>query len=301
MNVKNVQTLILDGVSFQLKESHDFKWLHNLGEVFCVFDQQDSGNISFGVQKGNVKRFVKYGGAQTLNYSGEPREAVNKLKKAKNVYKELEHAYLVKLVGHLELPAGFALVFEWFDGLNIQKNSEPSSAYQRFKKLPLDLRLQSLTTIFEFHAHVERNNYVALDFYDGSILYDFEQHITKVCDVDLYHIKPFYNQMGRLWGSSRFMSPEEFSLASEIDGQSNVFNMGAIAFALVGGTLDRSYSNWEAGEELYQVAKKAVEKDRNSRYASLFDFYTEWKFCVGKTIHSLHKRDNYNTNCFDSK
>lgn len=278
--MRYAQSLVLDGVSFQLKEHHDFKWLNDFGEVFCVFDRQDSGNISFGVQKGNVKRFIKYAGAQTINYAGDPKEAIKKLKNAKDVYKELEHPYLVKLVDHLELREGFVLVFEWFDGLNIQKNVELNSACQRFKKLPLELRLQSLSTIFEFHVHVEKNNYVAIDFYDGSILYDFKQNITKICDVDLYQVKPFYNQVGRLWGSSRFMSPEEFTIASEIDGRSNVFNMGAMAFALVGGALDRSYDTWEAGRELYQVAKKAVEKNRNNRYASVIDFYTEWKFYV---------------------
>ena len=32
--------------------------------------------------------------------------------------------------------------------------------------------------------------------------------------------------MGRLWGSSRFMSPEEFELNAIIDSRTNVFNMG---------------------------------------------------------------------------
>lgn len=88
---------------------------------FCVFDKQDSGNISFGVQKGNVKSLIKYAGAQTINYAGDPKEAIKKLKNAKVVYKELEHPYLVKLIDHLELREGFVLVFEWFDGLNIQR------------------------------------------------------------------------------------------------------------------------------------------------------------------------------------
>jgi serine/threonine-protein kinase len=30
--------------------------------------------------------------------------------------------------------------------------------------------------------------------------------------------------------------------------------MGAVAFGLLGGELDRSYSKWEAGKALYEVA-----------------------------------------------
>jgi serine/threonine-protein kinase len=38
------------------------------------------------------------------------------------------------------------------------------------------------------------------------------------------------------------MSPEEFILVAQIDGRTNVFNLGAIAFALLGGELDRSFT-----------------------------------------------------------
>ncbi len=38
----------------------------------------------------------------------------------------------------------------------------------------------------------------------------------KFCDIDLYSKKPYVNKMGRLWGSSRFMSPEEFELNAMI-------------------------------------------------------------------------------------
>ncbi|WP_373605249.1 MULTISPECIES: hypothetical protein [Bacillus] len=44
-------TIHLDNVTFQLKEYQDFDWLVSLGKVFTVFDQQDSGNISFGIEK----------------------------------------------------------------------------------------------------------------------------------------------------------------------------------------------------------------------------------------------------------
>lgn len=85
------------------------------------------------------------------------------------------------------------------------------------------------------------------------------------------------NTMGRLWGSSRFMSPEEFELGSEIDERTNVFNMGAIAFGLLGGELDHSILEWDAGQELYEVAMKAVEKDKKARYSTVEEFFLEWE------------------------
>lgn len=61
-----------------------------------------------------------------------------------------------------------------------------------------------------------------------------------------------------------------------LDSRTNVFNMGATAFVLLGGELDRSIEKWEAGHELYQVVCKAVETNRNQRYQSLSDFYLAW-------------------------
>ena len=59
-------TLSFDDVTFKLKEYQDFEWLVKLGRVFTVFDQQDSGNICFGIEIDGQKRFVKYAGAKTI-------------------------------------------------------------------------------------------------------------------------------------------------------------------------------------------------------------------------------------------
>jgi serine/threonine-protein kinase len=287
------QIIRLDNVSFQLKEKHDFEWLRSLGEVFCVFDQQDSGNICFGIEKEGIKKFVKYAGAKTLEYSGQPKDAITRLRRSIPLYKDMNHPHLINLVEYFEVGKGYALVFDWFNGECLHshwsfppphKYNHPDSPFYRYKQLPIEYRLESLKNIFEFHVHVEKMDYVAVDFYDGSILYDFKNNITKICDIDLYMKKPFINTMGRLWGSSRFMSPEEFKLGAEIDERTNVFNMGAIAFGLLGGELDRSLLKWDAGQELYEVAIKAVEESRSRRFSSVEEFFNAWN-SVSKKIH----------------
>lgn len=61
-------TYEIDAVTFQLQEACDFVWLTKLGKVFKVFDQQDSGNLSFGVEQDGKKFFVKFAGARPLTY-----------------------------------------------------------------------------------------------------------------------------------------------------------------------------------------------------------------------------------------
>ncbi|KAB7668706.1 protein kinase domain-containing protein [Bacillus sp. B1-b2] len=281
-----MKVINLDKVSFQLKEIHNFEWLINMGEVFSVFDEQDSGNICFGIEKDGTRKFVKYAGAKTKEYTGQPEDAIAILKNSIPIYEHLKHKHLINLLEHFEVENGYVLVFEWFEGECLHshwsfpppyKYNHPDSPFYRFKQLPIEQRLKSFKSIVDFHLNVERNNYVAVDFYDGSILYDFKNNVTKICDIDLYKKKPFINKMGRMWGSSRFMSPEEFKLGSKIDERTNVYNMGAISFGLLGGELDRSISKWDGGQELYKVAIRAVSLDRSERYSTIEEFISAWE------------------------
>ncbi|WP_138753264.1 serine/threonine protein kinase [Paenibacillus sinopodophylli] len=275
----------LDQVTFQLDEKHDFDWITKLGTVFQVFDQQDSGNISFGIEKSGRKYFVKYAGARLAAFSGNTNDAISRLRAAIPLYEQLKHPSLIELVDHIELESGYAAIFQWFEGESLHphwsfpppaKYVNPASPYFRFKQLPAARRLLALDRIFAFHSFIEQEGVVAVDFYDGSLLYDFGRNEMKICDIDVYQRKPFINTMGRLWGSSRFMSPEEFIMGAPIDEISNVYTMGAAAFALLGAELDRSYAKWDAGEGLYNVAIKAVSPDRESRFASVSAFKSAW-------------------------
>ena len=243
----DIITIPLDNITVRLREYHDFCFLKQLGEAFCVFDEQDSGNICFGVASGTEKLFIKYAGAKTIDYSGNPEDAVDRLKQAMPLYHALRHPDLSELREHFAVNAGYAAVFTWFPGECLhahwaftpaEKYHHPDSPSYRHKQLPLARRLDSLETIFTFHEHVARQGYVAIDFYDGSILYDFARHATKICDIDVYARLPYTNTMGRMWGSTRFMSPEEFEPGAAIDEVTNVFTMGATAFALLGGERD---------------------------------------------------------------
>ncbi|QTN01523.1 serine/threonine protein kinase [Sediminibacillus dalangtanensis] len=275
-------------MKFQLQEEHDFSWLEQLGTVFYVFDQQDSGNISFGVEKDGQKYFVKYAGAKPTEFTGNPNDAVQRLKKAVPVYQEFEHPYLIELIDSFSTGNGFAVVFQWFEGECLhahwqyggkEKYTNPKSPFYRFRKLDVKKRLKALDAIFSFHTYVESKDYVAVDFYDGSILYDFQKDETKICDIDFYRKAPSMNDIGEeFWGSNRSKSPEEYKLGAPIDSITTVFNLGAIAFGLLGGERDRSYSKWEADPGLYEVAWRAVEEDRNKRYATVKDFYGAWKY-----------------------
>lgn len=258
----------IDNVPFELQEQHDFSWLQAFGNVFCVFDQQDSGNLSFGIEKNGKKLFLKYAGCKPMEFTGNPKDAISSLSSAVALYKSLEHPNLIKIVDHFRTDNGYAAIFEWFEGeclhshwsfAEAPKYTHPDSPFFKYKQLSVEKRLKSLDSIYSFHTFVESKGYVAVDFYDGSILYDFSNHVTRICDIDFYR-----------------KAPEEFELGAPIDARTNVFTMGAIAFGLLGAERDHSFSKWEAGKQLYEVALRAVSQEREQRYQTIYEFRNAW-------------------------
>ena len=270
-----------DGVPYKLKAPFDFSFISKYGKAFKVLDDQDSGNICFGVVDGENQYFVKFAGAPTDRACVSADEAVINLKRTVPIYQDLAHPNLIKLIKAEEVDNGFAMIFEWADAESMHPMYPRSR--KKFMQMSIETRHQVFEEILAFHAHAVKQGYVAIDFYDGSIMYDFGNRKTIICDIDFYTKAPYINEMGRLWGSSRFMSPEEFQLGAIIDEITNVFAIGAVAFALFGNERDKCIEKWNVSKELFDVAKKAVSDGRNERQQSIEQLIAEWKAAYAKT------------------
>lgn len=154
--------------------------------MFKVYDDQDSGNICFGTEKYGQRYFIKFAGAPTERYNGNPADAIARRKATLPVYSELQHENLIE--------------------------------------------------------------YVIFD-------------------------------MGRMWGSSLFQSPEEYEVGTVIDEITNVYTVGATAFALF-GEYNRNRDRWQHSDKLFEVAAKAVSADRNGRQQSIRQLREEWEMAI---------------------
>ncbi len=264
----------IDGVPYRMKSEFDFGFISKYGKVFRVFDDQDSGNICFGIKNNGEKFFIKFAGAPAARYDGELSDAVRRLKNALPVYSDLRHKNLIEFIGSEEIGGGFAMIFKWAEG-ECMGRMYPDSC-KKFMLLPIEARLEVFRDILNFLEYTAAQSYAAVDFYDGSIMYDFEKKRTVICDIDFFRKIPSVNDMGRMWGSSLFMSPEEYTLGAPIDEITNVYTAGAMAFALL-SDYSRSRGKWTLGEELYNVAEKAVSDERSKRQKSIKQFISEWE------------------------
>jgi serine/threonine-protein kinase len=166
-------------------------------------------------------------------------------------------------------------VYDWLDGAVLYHPADPQalprdhpgSPHARFRRLPTPEVLAALDTVYDLHRALAGAGFVAVDLYDGCLLYDFDGGIMHVVDLDEYRPGPFRNPSRRLPGSTRFMAPEEFVRGAPIDEVTNVFTLGRCAAVLLADTPD----------PLRPVIERATRRERALRYSTVAEFATAWE------------------------
>jgi serine/threonine protein kinase, bacterial len=221
---------------------HPLDHVRRSGTVVAEFGHltQDSGNVSWLVDVGDRCLFVKTAGTDAPPPPGaaiphfDHAGRVRLLRNAVELAHSCDHPALPRLLNVIESPAGPALVYESAPGelLNVPRarRRDPASAYQRFAHLPADRLLGVLDVLIDLHAALAAAGWVAVDLYDGCLIVDFGTASLKVVDLDSYRRGPSANDLGRMFGSTRFMAPEELQLGAVIDERTTVFTLGRLAW-----------------------------------------------------------------------
>ena len=269
--------LEIDGLGCELKRFHDLSWLKGLGRVFVVFDGLISGNLCFGVQAADRRLFVKFAGAPTLQYAGNPDAAVENLISAASKYEALRHPSLSPMIGQFQTSGGFGLLFPWFPGfalapLELHMNS--------FRELKLQDRLRMYDNLASFFVHVSDSDYTLAGISDRQILVDFESMNILFSSVDHFMEMPACTPYSKMAGSPWYIPPEGYLPGSSLDEGSNVYALGALAFTFFGDRKKRSEAGWECGPALYRIAKQAMHDKRDSRQAYARDYLSAWRGAV---------------------
>lgn len=290
---------IIDGIPYRLKKETDLSFLKQYGRCFRVFDETGSGCISFGMEKGNEKYFVKTAGADTLYGEVTPQESVVLLKNAAVIYEDLKGEPLILLKEKYSFNDLYVTVFAWaegeclFDHWNFEyykAHPDVLSPRKRFRLLPLPEKLKTAERILCFLERTAEKGYTAVDFYDGSLLYDFETEKLTVCDIDLFRHGPQINDQGEGWfGTKRLKAPEENETGALIDEVTNVFTAGALLMDLFSTetTEKKRYDKgmfipdekqyYTGSDASYEVLMKAVSYERSERWQTIREFHEAWR------------------------
>lgn len=256
------------------------EFLAGVGEIFAVFDHrtQDSGNASYGVEVGGRRYFVKTAGDPDDDDSAHlsHAERVGLLRNAAELARSVRHPALPKFHGVVESPRAPMLVYEWADGHLVR------SALARVRALPLSEIARLLDAVFDLHAALAERGWVACDFYDGAMIYDFQRRRVRAVDLDCYRRGAFVNEMGRMFGSSRFMAPEEFELGAAIDERTTVFTLGRTAAVLLSdGSLNRA--PFRGSDAQYEATLTACRQSPDERFQTVAQFRAAWMLTLTGT------------------
>ena len=293
----------IDNVEFKLREYQDFNWLNNYGQAFMVIDETGSGCISFGIEKDNKKYFFKIAGAKTVNAEVSEEESIRLLKNAVIKYKAIKHDNLIKYIDSFDYKEFFVVIYEYaegeclFDHWNFDKykKTKEITPLMKFKSLSIEKRLNVVEKLFTFFETFINCGYVAVDFYDSSIIYNFKNDTVTFCDIDLFRKLPTTNDLGQdYFGTKRLKAPEENELGAPIDELTSEFTLGAIIFDIfsevknadkrynLGMFIPNDIEYFSLSKEVYNVLIKATNYDRNKRYKSIKEFHNEFIIALTK-------------------
>jgi serine/threonine-protein kinase len=246
-------------------------------DAFAVFDQQDSGCISYGVERDGRKLFVKTavtaGGRQSLLRAIRFHRAV----RHPAIVHPLDVADardVTPTSSYVTYPSQTypSLTYPWCAGevLNhATRSGSDRSALARFQRLDVDLVRAAIDTILAAHRAVTAAGFVSVDLYDGCFLYDFDGEEMRLIDLDEYRPGPFSVDADRLPGSRRYMAPEEFQRGSTIDERTTVFHLGRTISELLDG--ERGSRCSAAQQRVVQAATMDAPRARFTTVDALVD------------------------------
>lgn len=256
------------------------------GRVEREFLTQDSGNVSWIVEAPEGRLFIKTAGTDASPPPGSPTPyfdhsgRVRLLRNAVDLARSCDHPALPALLNVIETPAGPMLIYraapgELLGGVSPAERADPASAYQRFAGLPTVAQLSIFDTLIDLHRVLAGQGWVACDLYDGCLIVDFGTLTLNVVDLDNYRRGPSRNDMGRMFGSRRFMAPEELELGAPLDQRTTVFTLGRLVRHFTTRlTEDAGCFDGPAG--LAAVVAQAVEPAPEDRFPTVAAFASAW-------------------------
>ena len=89
------------------------------------------------------------------------------------------------------------------------------------------------------------------------------------------------NRQGRMWGSTRFMAPEEYELGAVIDEVTNVVALGALAHTFLGDDESKDRAASVGTDDQFAVAARALDPVRERRWPSVAALADAWRTATG--------------------
>lgn len=241
-------------------------------------ERQDSRSVILGIESADGARYV-------LKHA-EDDQAIAWLESGSRFHADVQHAAVPTVVHQITTATGRGLVEEWgageilSDGYDpaVLPRDDPESTYRRFLRLAADEIADAIDRLIDIHVTVTAAGYVAVDLYDGCVLYDFSTRSLRLIDLDLYRQGPYVLDGDRAYGSSSYQPPEEFRRGATIDERSTVYTPGRMALVYLGCARDSepSRGDFRGTDAQFAVATNATALDPHDRIQTVVELHAAW-------------------------
>jgi serine/threonine protein kinase len=261
-------------------------FLGRVGRVVRRFGERaDSRTTIVGVETDQGRFIVKH---------ATDEEAISWLASAVCFHAAVSHPSIAAVVHHLGTPDGLALVERWapgevlvdaFDPAAFDRD-HPESPYRRFLSLPVSEISEAVRQLFHAHLAVTGAGFVAVDLYDGCVVYDFDAQRLSLIDLDMYREGPYVLDADRQYGSNTFMAPEEWQRGATIDERTTVFTLGRFALVMLGcerhGPARRA--DFRGTDDQFEIAQSACAPQPADRIRSVAELCRLWTDAAPETL-----------------
>jgi serine/threonine-protein kinase len=241
--------------------------------------RRDSRSVVLGIEDAaGVRRIVKH---------ADDDEAVAWLESARRFHADVQHPAIPTVVHHVETATGLALVEEWgageilVDGYDdaVLPRDDDRSTYRRFLRLPVDEVVRAIDQLIDAHVAVAEAGYVAVDLYDGCVLYDFSARQLALIDLDHYRPGPYVLDVDRQLGSKTYMAPEELRRGATIDERTTVHTLGRMALVYLGCARASTArgEDFRGTAEQFAIAGRACSVDPDRRIPTVLELQRAWR------------------------
>lgn len=249
-----------------------------VGRVVQRFgDRLDSSTTILGIETDAGRFVVKHAADE---------EPVEVLKSAVRFHGAVSHPAIAPVVHNITTSDGYAIVMRWAPGEvlvdafdpDVPDPDDPRSPYRRFRSLPVREIADAVRRLIDAHVAVSVAGFVAVDLYDGCVIYDFDSDELSLIDLDMYCPGPYVLAADRQYGSRAFMAPEEWQRGATIDERTTVFTLGRFALVLLGCERhtppDRAA--FRGNDRLFDIAMRACAVEPAERFQSVVELHRLW-------------------------
>jgi hypothetical protein len=239
----------------------------------------------FGVRRTAVVGVERAEERLVVKHASDP-PTIASLESAVRFHAAVRHPVVAGLVRHERTPTSLTLFEEWapgevlIDGADpaVLARDDPASPYARFRGLPVEALVAAIDDLLDAHVAVAAAGFVAVDLYDGSVVYDFDRNRLALIDLDCYRPSPYVLDADRQLGSTTFMAPEELRRGATIDERTMVHVLGRMALVYLGCERQAAArrEDFRGNDEQFEVGVRACRSSPADRFPSVAALAGAW-------------------------